>query len=114
MIVIAVSLVAASVIHLAGHVTGRNDLYDADDAGIAEAVIAVVLGAGAAVMLTTPSRARQAGLAATGFALAGFVVGISITARAGHWPDITYHLAVLPLLVVGFVALYRAPQPSSA
>jgi cytochrome bd-type quinol oxidase subunit 2 len=116
MIVIAASLVVASVVHLTGHVEGRADLYDADDAGIAEAVIAVVLAAGAAVMLRVPSRARQAGLVATGFALAGFLVGISITARAGHWPDIAYHLAVLPLLVGGLITLYRAPgvSPTSA
>jgi hypothetical protein len=57
-----------------------------------------------------PERARRAGLAATGFALAGFLVGLSITARAGHWPDVAYHTAILPLLLGAFVLLYRLPR----
>jgi peptidoglycan/LPS O-acetylase OafA/YrhL len=111
--VIAASLAVASTVHLTGHVSGRGGLYDAEDAGIAEAVIGAVLVAGAVVMLRAPDRARGAGLAATGFALAGFLVGLSITARAGRWPDIAYHTTVLPLLVGAFAALYRSrPQPA--
>ena len=112
MVVIAASLAVASIVHLTGHVSGRTDLYDADDAGIAEAVIGVVLAAGAVVMFRSPERARRAGLAATGFALAGFLVGLSITARAGHWPDIAYHTAILPLLLGAFALLYRMPRAS--
>jgi peptidoglycan/LPS O-acetylase OafA/YrhL len=107
MIVIAVSLAVASLVHLVGHVEGRADLYDAHDAGIAEAAIGIVLAGGAVAMLRSPDRARAVGLGTLGFAVVGFLVGLSITARAGHLPDIAYHAAVLPLLVVGFVALAR-------
>lgn len=111
MIVIAASLAVASTVHLAGHVRGRSDLFDARDAGIAEAVIGAVLLAGAAAMFSAPARARTVGLATTGFAIVGFLVGLSITARAGHLPDIAYHLTVLPFLVGAFVALYRSARP---
>lgn len=112
MIVIAASLGVASVVHLAGQVQGRSDLFDAGDAGIAEAVIGAVLFAGAVVMLSAPPRARAVGLAATGFAVAGFLVGLSITARAGHLPDIAYHATVLPLLIAACAFLYRSPRRS--
>ena len=114
MIVIAGSLAVASIVHLGGYVQGRSDLFDAGDAGVAEPVIGAVLAAGAAVMLRVPAQTRPVGLAATGFALAGFLVGLSITARAGHLPDIAYHAAVLPLLVGAFVVLYRLPHRGAA
>src|SRR5215475_13601952 len=83
----AVSLLAASALHLSGQVTGRSAPFDADHAG-------------------------AAALSAIGFAVIGFCWGLSITARGGHWPDIAYHLSVLPLLVGSFVALLRAgPGP---
>lgn len=104
---VAASLVVASALHLSGHVAGRSAPYDAEHAGIAEAVIAVVLLAGTVVMLRSPGRARVAGLAAAGFATAGFLVGLTMTAQGGHWPDITYHLVVLPVLVGTLVALAR-------
>ncbi len=107
--VVAGSLAAASALHLSGHVSGRSAPFDADHAGIAEALIGMVL-AGAAIMLWRGgARARTAGLFATGFAVAGFLWGLNITARGGHWPDIAYHLSVLPLLIVSFVVLLRLP-----
>jgi hypothetical protein len=111
MLVEAASLAVASGLHLSGRVAGRGNLYDAGDAGIAEAVIGAVLLAAAVLMLRRPGLARAAGLAAGGFATLGFLVGLSITARGGHWPDIAYHLTVLPLLVGGLFALWRAGPP---
>ncbi len=108
MLVEAASLVVASTIHLTGHVTGRAPIFDADDAGIAEAVIAAVLLAGALAMYRFPGRARTVGLAATGFATAGFLIGLRMTAAGGHWPDIAYHLTVLPLLIASLVVLARS------
>jgi hypothetical protein len=61
-------------------------------------------------MLRSPEEARAVGLAATGFAAFGFLVGLTITARAGHLPDIAYHAAVLPLLVAGFAVLVHLPH----
>jgi hypothetical protein len=108
MAAVAATLAVASVLHLSGQVAGRGPLFDSGDAGIAEAVIGAVLAAGALAMVRLPGRARTIGLAATGFAIAGFLVGLSITARAGHWPDIAYHLMVLPVLIATLVALLRS------
>ena len=108
----AVSLLAASALHLSGQVTGRSAPFDADHAGVAEALIGIVLAGGAVALWRAGARARTAALSAIGFAVLGFCWGLSITARGGHWPDIAYHLSVLPLLVGSFVALLRAgPRP---
>jgi peptidoglycan/LPS O-acetylase OafA/YrhL len=106
--VVAVALVIASLVHLLGDVHGRADLFDPNAAGVAEAVLAAVLGAGAAAMRRQPRRARTIGLTALGVTTAGFVLGASITVRAGHLPDIAFHLATLPVLVGAMVALARA------
>ena len=108
--VVAVSLFIASALHLSGFVHGRSDIYDADDAGIAEAVIGVVLVVGAVGLVRSAARARAMGLAATGFAVAGFGVGITITAQGGHTPDIAYHATVLPILIATFVTLVRSAR----
>lgn len=108
MAVIAVSLWVASGLHLAGLVHGRGAPFDADHAGVAEALIGIVLVVAAFALWRSGSRARRIGLGATGFAVAGFCWGLNITSRGGHWPDITYHLVGLPLLIICFVALLRA------
>src|SRR5947208_2524637 len=107
MLLEAASLAVASALHLTGHVAGRSAPFDSDGAGIAEAVIGAVLLAGALDMLRRPHRARAVGLAATGFATAGFLVGLRMTALGGHWPDIAYHLTVLPVLIGSLVVLAR-------
>jgi peptidoglycan/LPS O-acetylase OafA/YrhL len=107
--VIAASLAVASALHLSGHVHGRSAPFDATHAGIAEALIGVVLAGAAAALRRRGLRARRAGLWALGFAVLGFCWGLSMTAQGGHWPDIAYHLTVLPLLTGSFVALLRSP-----
>jgi peptidoglycan/LPS O-acetylase OafA/YrhL len=107
MMAVAATLAVASVLHLSGVVVGRGAPYNGDGAGIGEAVIGAVLVAGALAMLRRTDRARGTGIAAVGFATAGFLVGLSITARGGHWPDIAYHLAVLPVLIGSLVVLIR-------
>jgi hypothetical protein len=92
-------LAVASALHVSGLVTGRSASYDSGHAGIAEAVIAVVLAAGA------PRTAGGPG--AAGFATAGFPIGPSLTARGGHRPDTAYHLVVLPAPVGILVARVR-------
>lgn len=108
MIAEAATLAVASALHLSGNVTGRAKLFDSDDAGIAEAIIGAVLLGGVIAIFRLPRWGRTIGLAATGFATAGFIVGLSITARGGHWPDIAYHMAVLPALIGSLVALVYA------
>jgi multisubunit Na+/H+ antiporter MnhF subunit len=103
----AITLFIASALHLSGRVAGRSEPYDASHAGIAEALIGVVLLVGAAAMIGRPERARTIGLAATGFAIVGFLVGLNMTARGGHLPDIAYHVTLLPLLVGSEIALWR-------
>jgi hypothetical protein len=111
---VAASLAVASVLHLSGHVHGRGAPFDADHAGVAEAVIGFVLAAAAVAMFRMPARARTIGVAATGFATAGFLLGLSITTRGGDAPDIAYHLAVLPILVASLVVLVRSGEKVGA
>jgi hypothetical protein len=111
-VLIAVSLAVTSGLHLSGLLGGRSAPFDADRAGIAEALIGVVLAVAAVGLARSGRRARRVGLLGFGFAIAGFGVGLSMTSRGGHWPDIAYHLTVLPLLIGCFVALLRVPRTS--
>jgi hypothetical protein len=95
-------------VHLAGVVHGSGGSFDADHAGIAEAVIAVVLVGASIMMWRIPKHAITVGLAAATFAIAGFVIGLRFTLGGGHLPDITYHLIGLPVLAGALVALRRA------
>ena len=106
-IIVASTLGIASALHLTGQVNGSPP-FDADHAGIAEAVIGAVLLVGAVVMLRVPARTRSAGLATTAFAIVGFIVGLSYTLRGGHLADIAYHLVGLPLLAGCWVGVARA------
>jgi hypothetical protein len=108
---VAVSLVVAAVLHLTGQVRGRAKPFDSGDAGLAEAIIGAVLAIGSIAMFRDVRRARTIGLAATVFAIVGFIIGLTITINGGHWPDIAYHLAILPLLLGSLVVLVRAPGP---
>ena len=115
MLFVAATLGVASALHLSGGVHGSPP-FDADQAGLAEALIGVVLAGCALVMLRTPVRARGAGLAGTAFAVAGFGVGLSFTVQGGHASDIAYHVVLLPVLLVAFVVLVRhkpRTRPSS-
>jgi hypothetical protein len=109
----AASLGIASALHLSGLVDGRSASFDPGAAGLAEAIIGVVLAAAAVAMFRTPLRARTIGIAATSFALVGFLVGISDTARGGAIPDIAYHATVIPLLIAALVLLVRTTRPTS-
>lgn len=114
MALVAVSLGVATALHLSGLVHGRSPSFDPDAAGTAEAVIGVVLAASAVAMTRLPHRARVVGMAAMSFALVGFLVGISETARGGAIPDIVYHATVIPLLVGGLATLARSKRSHDA
>jgi hypothetical protein len=105
---VAMSLVVASAMHLSGVVHGRGAPFDADHAGIAEALIAAVLAVCAFRLARVGPRARALGLWGVGFAIVGFCWGLNITARGGRAPDIAYHMCVLPILVGCWVVLLRA------
>jgi len=108
---VAATLVVASALHLTGVVDDGSPPFDPDRAGIAEAVIAVVLAAGA-VALTRG--ARRIALAAVVFAIAGFGVGLSMTIRGHATGDIAYHALMLPLLLLALAQLGFSPRASSS
>jgi multisubunit Na+/H+ antiporter MnhF subunit len=91
----AASLVVASAVHLS-----RSQ----PNAGIPEAVICVALAAGALAVYRAVPSWRTAALSTVGFAIAGFLVGLSVTARGHSLGDVAYHATVLPFLV-GTLAL---------
>jgi peptidoglycan/LPS O-acetylase OafA/YrhL len=110
MISLAVSLAVASGLHLSGMAKGRSARFDPTQAGIAEAVIGAVLLAAAIPMLRRTDSARVIGIAGVGFAIVGFLVGLMFTTLGGHWPDIAYHLTVLPVLLVIVLILGRSDR----
>jgi hypothetical protein len=77
MIIEGATLAVASILHLSGDVHGSAP-FDADHAGIAEAVIGIVLVGAAITMFRMPARARAVGLAGNGFAVVGFLVGLEL------------------------------------
>jgi hypothetical protein len=84
-------------------------LHLPNDAGIAEAVIAVVLLAGAAALARG---ARILPPLTVGFAIVGFLAGLHFTLGSGDAPDLAYHATVLPLLIATLVALIKRPSLS--
>lgn len=102
----AATLAVASFVHLVGDVHGRSD-FNPDAAGIAEAIIGAALACGAIALVRAPAWGRAVALAATGFAIFGFVVGLTFTARAGDIPDIAYHSTMLPVLIGSLTVLLR-------
>ena len=110
MIVVAATLAIASILHLSDNVHGSPP-FDPDQAGVGEAIIGIALACSAIAMFRTPARARAVGLAAIGFAIVGFGVGLNFTARGGHVPDIAYHVIALPVLLGSLILLLRVHQP---
>ena len=104
---VTATLAVMSFLHLSGVLVGGTKPFDRSDAGIAEAVIFVVLGYGAAALLRRRPRARTVALAATGFAIAGFLVGLRFTLQGGDAIDIAYHLSALPILLIALIGLLR-------
>jgi uncharacterized protein len=109
----AATLAAAAFLHLHGDIQGRSTSFDPDMAGIAEAVIGVVLVVGAVAVWCAPDWGRRVAIGAVGFAIVGFVVGLSFTARGGDLADVLYHAVMLPILVLTLVLLLRVPDPES-
>jgi hypothetical protein len=106
----ALSLAVFSTLHLSGAIHGASTDGGPSDAAIPEAVICVVLAAGAVALVSARAGGRRGALAATGFAILGFIVGLTSTVESGPAIDLAYHLTVLPLLVATFAALWRLPE----
>ncbi len=114
MFVEAVSLATMSTLHLSGVLTGGAKSFRRTDAGIAEALICVVLAAGAAGLVRGSRHARARAAVAIVFAILGFLVGLNFTLQGGDTIDVAYHLTLLPLLVITLLVLRRQPTRSHA
>jgi hypothetical protein len=105
---VAATLAAGSFVHLAGYTpAGTKPPFDASHAGIAEAIIGVVLAFGAVAVLRAAAQERTTAIVTTGFAIVGFLVGLSMTAQGGDLPDVLYHVITLPVLVGILIVLVR-------
>ena len=102
----ALTLAVAAVIHLTG--AGSEPKATRAGAGIAEAIICVVLAFGAFSLLSELPWGRAAALGSTVFAIFGFVLGLTFTLRGGDGPDVAYHGTMLPILLFTAIALLRA------
>jgi hypothetical protein len=105
----ALSLAVFSTLHFSGAIHGGSTNGSASDAAIPEAVICVVLAGGAVSLRSVRAAGRRAAIAATGFAILGFVVGLTSTLESGPAIDLAYHLTVLPLLVATLLAVLATP-----
>jgi peptidoglycan/LPS O-acetylase OafA/YrhL len=109
MALLAASLAVTSALHLSGAVQGRdNQVFSPLGAGVAEAVIGVALLWGAVSLVRGTRQGERIALGTTGFAIAGFGYGLSVSVRGGALPDICYHATVLPVLIVTLVLILRA------
>jgi hypothetical protein len=125
MVLAGITLGVASYLHRQGHIPLafteiRGESFYA--ASIPEAVIALVLVAGAVVYLAASPAARAAAgrgqgrrvaLAATTFAIIGVAYGMSVTIGDGRVPDIVYHSCLMAvLLITGALLLRRGSAPA--
>jgi hypothetical protein len=110
----ALTLALMSTLHLTGAISGGKKPYDPTGAGIAEAIIGIVLIGGAAAVTRAPHRGRGPARAAVAFAILGFVVGLTFTLRGGSAVDIAYHATMLPVLIATGILLARSPRDPTA
>jgi asparagine N-glycosylation enzyme membrane subunit Stt3 len=104
---VAATLAVMSSLHLSGILGGGTRPFDRLDAGVAEAVICLALAYGAIRLLRRRPGGQAVALAATGFAVVGFLVGLRFTLGGGGAIDIAYHLSALPILLIVLIALLR-------
>lgn len=104
----AATLAVMSTLHLAAVIHGGSKPFKADDAGIAEAIICVVLIGGASALVLAGRRGRSIALRATCFAVLGFIVGLTITVQGGGVLDVVYHATMLPVLAGTAILLARS------
>ncbi|TME82598.1 MAG: hypothetical protein E6I47_06040 [Chloroflexi bacterium] len=103
MLIEAVTFAIASILHF-----GVAESFIG--AAIPEAIIAVVLGAGAIAVLRRGAGAWGLGLATTLFALAGVIIGLSVILgeRVSRPIDLAYHATIFVALVVTVVLVLRS------
>jgi hypothetical protein len=106
------TLAVFSTLHLTGAL--RIGTGNSDGAGVAEALICLALAGGAWALArsSSPARGRLVGLFAVGFAIAGFIVGLTFTVRGGDAIDLIYHATMLPILALTAVLVARRTTPN--
>lgn len=108
------ALATMSALHLSGALTGGSEPFDPHRAGIAEAIICVVLAVGAVALARRSQGARQTAAAAVVFAVLGFCVGLYFTVQAGDAIDVAFHATMLPLLALTLTVLLRGARPRAS
>ena len=73
------TLAVMAFLHLTSSLGGGLKSFSAPDAGVAEAVICIVLTYGAVRLFRGAPRARGVAIASTAFAIVGFVIGLGAT-----------------------------------
>ncbi|HEX4011347.1 MAG TPA: hypothetical protein VHX62_15110 [Solirubrobacteraceae bacterium] len=106
MLLEAATLAAFAALHLSGALHPTGAASGADGAGVAEAIICVVLVAGATTLRRRPETGRPPALASIAFAILGFIVGLTFTVGGGQAIDLGYHLVMLPILILTAVLLW--------
>lgn len=111
MLLVAVSLAVQSALHLSGAIHPTPGGTETP-AGIAEAVICVALLWGSSALARRGPAGYRIALWTDVFAVAGFIIGLSVTIPSGYIPDIAYHATVLPILIitVALIVRYGAPE----
>jgi uncharacterized membrane protein len=107
MVALATSLAAMSILHLSATLDPHASPGRVNDAGVIEAVICIVLIAGAVALVSDARRGAGIALASLAFAIVGFLVGLTVTIRDGQAIDAAYHASVLPLLALTATAVHR-------
>jgi hypothetical protein len=107
----AATLAVMTTLHLSGALAGGSKPFSAPHAGVSEAIIGAVLLVGAAAVFGHRANARGMAVAATVFAIAGFIVGLSFTLQGGGGIDVAYHVVLLPILVLTALGLIARPAP---
>lgn len=95
----AATLAVFSVLHLSGAIRPGSGSSSGYGAGVAEAIICIVLVLGLRALVRSPARGRPTALGATGFAILGFIVGLTFTVNGGATVDLIYHLTMFPILI---------------
>lgn len=103
----AVTVAIFSGMHLSGVLHPGSGSGPSNGAGIAEALICVALLVGVRAFVRSPTRGSAFALRSTGFAIFGFIVGLTFTLRGGDAVDLAYHVAMLPVLIFTAVLLSR-------
>ncbi len=103
----ALTLAVFATLHLSGALRIGSSGRPSYGAGVAEALICVALASGAWRLARSP--ARRVPLFAVGFAIFGFLVGLSFTVGSGDTIDFAYHLLMLPVLVATAALIARRP-----